>query len=168
VFKPQQIRSKYATFEPERAPREVGDRPYAGEALEEKTLELQRNVELGTNEVDQLKSTALGWIERNEGPISAIYREVLDAQGNVKSGPIKFSGPVHIGAESQVQTFRKNITAAIEFKEKAEKELADLIKGKLRTPKRTAGPTYVLAEAAFPLGGITAAIAYDVNQRGDR
>ena len=41
VFEPQQIRSQYATFEPERAPREVGDRPYAGEALTEKTLELQ-------------------------------------------------------------------------------------------------------------------------------
>ena len=168
VFKPQQIRSQYATFEPERAPREVGDRPYAGEALTEKTLELQEDIKFASIDVDQLKSTALGWIERNEGPISAIYREVLDAQGNVKSGPIKFSGPVHIGAESQVQTFRKNITDAIEFKEKAEKELADLIKGKLRTPSKIAGPTYVLAEAAFPLGGITAAIAYDVNQRGDR
>jgi len=168
VFKPQQIRSQYATFDPERAPREVGDRPYAGEALTEKTLELQEDIKFASIDVDQLKSTALGWIERNEGPISAIYREVLDAQGNVKSGPIKFSGPVHIGAESQVQKFRKNITDAIEFKEKAEKELADLIKGKLRTPSKAAGPTYVLAEAAFPLGGITAAIAYDVNQRGDR
>ena len=55
----------------------------------------------------------------------------------------------------------------INAKKRAEKELADLIKGKLRTPGKTAGPTNVLANAAFPLGGITAAISYDVNQRGE-
>jgi len=169
VFEPQQIRSRYATFEPERAPREVGDKPYTGKALEEKTLELQRDVEFASIEVDQLKSAALDFIEKNEGPISAIFREVLDEQGNVKTGPIKFSGPVtYAGAGTQVQRSRKRITDAIEFKEKAEKELADLIKGKLRTPRKTAGASYVLAEAAFPLGGITASIAYDVNQRGDK
>ena len=169
VFEPQQIRSRYATFEPKRAPREVGDKPYTGKALEEKTLELQRDVEFASIEVDQLKSAALDFIEKNEGPISAIFREVLDEQGNVKTGPIKFSGPVaYVGAGTQVQRSRKRITDAIEFKEKAEKELADLISGKLRTPRKTHGAKDILADAAFPLGGITASIAYDVNQRGDK
>ena len=107
VFKPQQIRSQYATFDPERAPREAGDRPYTGKEREDKIRELQDEIEFTKN------------------------------------------------------SFRRE-------HEKAKKDLAALLKDELRTPKRTAGPTYVLAEAAFPLGGITAAIAYDVNQRGDR
>jgi hypothetical protein len=107
VFEPHQIRSQYATFDPERAPREVGDRPYAGKEREDKIRELQDEIEFTKN------------------------------------------------------SFRRE-------HEKAKKDLAALLKDELRTPKRTAGPTYVLAEAAFPLGGITAAIAYDVNQRGDR
>ena len=107
VFKPQQIRSRYATFDPERTPREVGDRPYAGKEREDKIRELQDEIEFTKN------------------------------------------------------SFRRE-------HEKAKKDLAALLKDELRTPKRTAGPTYVLAEAAFPLGGITAAIAYDVNQRGDK
>ena len=142
----------------------------------------QRDVEYYTEYLDGLKSTALERVKKDEGPISAIYREVLDEQGNVKTGPIKFPvdrvielthfvldpmNPFRDAAD-QVRFLRKNMTMAIDAKEKAEKELADLIKGKLRTPSKTAGPTYVLAEAAFPLGGITAAIAYDVNQRGDR
>jgi hypothetical protein len=156
VFEPQQIRSRYATFEPERTPREVGDRPYAGEALTEKTLELQQKIE----------NHEEWFIERKEAAqkLEKLFADkgmpglVFDDKGNISNAP----------APRPVENTRESYRKALNTKTALETELSDLIKGKLRTPSKTAGPTYVLAEAAFPLGGITAAIAYDVNQRGDR
>ena len=156
VFEPQQIRSRYAMFEPEKAPREVGDKPYTGKALEDKTLELQRDIEFGAKEAEGLITKVRLGVK--EGGPNSLLRLVLDEQGNVSSA----------GAPPPVRALRANITNALEFKANAEKELADLISGKLRTPRKTHGAKDILADAAFPLGCITAYIAYDVNQRGDK
>ena len=163
VFEPQQIRSRYAMFEPEKAPSTVGDKPYTGKALEEKTLELQRDIEFGANQAEQLKQNARTQAKK-AGP-NSVFSQVLDEQGNVSTVPATGKA---LGDERFVEALRTSITNSLEFKANAEKELADLISGKLRTPRKTHGAKDILADAAFPLGGITASIAYDVNQRGDK
>ena len=112
VFEPQQIRSRYATFDPDRVPREFGDRPYSEQERRDKIRELQ-------DEIQSYPSRSILMQQKKED-LAALLK-------------------VQFGAKDE-----------------------------LRIPKRTAGPTNVLANAAFPLGGITAAISYDVNQRGDR
>tara|TARA_R100000008_G_scaffold22306_1_gene11816 strand:- start:1127 stop:2875 length:1749 start_codon:yes stop_codon:yes gene_type:complete len=151
VFEPQQIRSQYATFDPERAPREGKSRPYTSEEVSGKQILLQEDIEVHQDILDSFLNSKAVQAARQTGLL-------FDQNGNLSTKP----------APESVEKVRRKIRKTQNQIDTLNNKLADLIKGKLRTPSRTAGPTYVLAEAAFPLGGITAAIAYDVNQRGDR